>query len=295
MQNVQDIDAVLHRETRLGWIDSDRHHRIRVPGAHAVPEPYFGAKIPEVVTRDSTVHQIRLIAAAPLASQSYYLNCRTGFSGGCSKPKLPIPSFTVPKSKIPTRAKDLGERAWLSLFAPHCCSASKPSDILVRWDDIEPAVKLADVDTTRTTKTVVTMTTFVGTPVYMAPEIWRHEGPPGKPTDMWTIGLVALQLFTTWRPEQDKSWVYGEHGIAHNMLGHDIWIRKVLMRHVATAPSYIQPLLEALIREAPKVRWTADDALDWVEENAKSHKRPKRKRDTSAGRLSAAPWADLGH
>ncbi|KAK3311405.1 uncharacterized protein B0T15DRAFT_490019 [Chaetomium strumarium] len=81
----------------------------------------------------------------------------------------------------------------------------KLSNILVQWDGNEPAVKLADVDTTRTTKTLPTMTTFVGTPVHMVPEIWRHEGPSGKPTDMWTVGLVALQLFTTWRSEQDTS------------------------------------------------------------------------------------------
>ncbi len=68
-EHVQDIDAVLHRETRLGWaaiqnsgffvfgIDSDGHHRIYVRGARAVPEPYFGAKMPEVVTRDSG-HQV---------------------------------------------------------------------------------------------------------------------------------------------------------------------------------------------------------------------------------------------
>ncbi|KAL2260267.1 hypothetical protein VTK26DRAFT_5753 [Humicola hyalothermophila] len=68
----------------------------------------------------------------------------------------------------------------------------KPSNILVQCDGNEPVVKLADVDTTKTTKTLPTMTTFVGTPVYMAPEIWRHERPSGKPTDMWTVGLVAL-------------------------------------------------------------------------------------------------------
>ncbi|KAK3311406.1 uncharacterized protein B0T15DRAFT_490020 [Chaetomium strumarium] len=71
------------------------------------------------------------------------------------------------------------------------------------------------------------------------------------------------------------------------MLGRDVWIRDVLMRHMATAPSYIQPLLEALIHEGPKATWTADEAFDWMEENIKSRKGPKRKRDSSVGRLEA--------
>jgi len=111
------------------------------------------------------------------------------------------------------------------------------------------------------------LTTFTGTPLYIAPECWSTTRRYSKEVDMWAVGLVLLQLFTDWNPNKDEAWVNGPPGKI-NELGFSAWISKVLMLFIATAaPKSVQQLLRGLLCESPQDRWTATRCQAWVKED----------------------------
>lgn len=67
----------------------------------------------------------------------------------------------------------------------------KPQNVLL---DEAHNVKLADFGFA-VTSTDFDLSTCLGTPAYMAPEVIKNEK-YGKPVDIWAIGVIIHQLYT---------------------------------------------------------------------------------------------------
>jgi serine/threonine protein kinase len=132
---------------------------------------------------------------------------------------------------------------------------TKPENILIHWRKGQPVLEMADVGSMKGTDE--DFKSFAGTPLYIAPECWSTTRQYNKEVDMWTVGLVLLQLFAEWDLRADKAWVSGPCW-SRNALGFSVWISTVLMSFVVEAdPHFVQELLSGLLRESPKERWTA--------------------------------------
>ncbi|KAL5118787.1 hypothetical protein ACEQ8H_003290 [Pleosporales sp. CAS-2024a] len=159
----------------------------------------------------------------------------------------------------------------------------KLSNILIKWVNKKPVAKFADVGTMKEDEG---LKTFTGTPEYMAPECWTPLPQYNKEVDMWSIGLVLLQLFTRWDPRTDKAWVHGPH-CKVNKMGFTVWIHDVITPLIATAkPEPVRDLLTGLLRESPADRWNATTCQTWVREyitpltHDASHAGPLPRRDS---------------
>ncbi|KAK1749553.1 kinase-like domain-containing protein [Echria macrotheca] len=145
-----------------------------------------------------------------------------------------------------------------ALHYMHSCGLAhrdvKPANVLVQ---MEPtfAVKLADFGTSRNGGSSGEMETFTGTPAYMAPELFAERRSYTNKVDMWALGLVALQVFTSWSvvPVADRSNSF-----------FDPWMRGVVIPRIRQAPDTIQPLLVNMLRKDPRRRIDADVCLAWL-------------------------------
>eukprot|EP01012_Entosiphon_sulcatum_P040767 TRINITY_DN54486_c0_g1_i1.p1 TRINITY_DN54486_c0_g1~~TRINITY_DN54486_c0_g1_i1.p1 ORF type:complete len:1608 (-),score=162.52 TRINITY_DN54486_c0_g1_i1:17-4840(-) len=71
----------------------------------------------------------------------------------------------------------------------------KPANILVSSSG---CAKLSDFGTSRITRSSLSTTKPVGSPLYMAPELFRNL--VGKPADIWALGITCLELLTGEQP-----------------------------------------------------------------------------------------------
>lgn len=130
----------------------------------------------------------------------------------------------------------------------------KPHNILIQKRDQDLIVKLADFGTsTRNAKGK--MATFTGTEIYMAPELFKKPRYYTNKVDMWSLGLVAMQLFTVWSPDLDEDWDPNDFGP---------WMRNVILPNRAEAPQQLCSLLNGLLRKKPELRWSAWKSLKWL-------------------------------
>lgn len=106
----------------------------------------------------------------------------------------------------------------------------KPENVLLSQGD---RVKIADFGLARFVVTVPPVTSTAGTPLYMAPEVWR--GQYSDKSDIWSIGVVMYELFTGTPPFMDDD-LEG--------LRHKIERRRML------APNIVQPALPGRLTDA---------------------------------------------
>lgn len=140
----------------------------------------------------------------------------------------------------------------------HACGIAhrdvKPDNALVKKQGQELTIKLADFGTSKH-NAVGKMDTFTGTEIYMAPELFEKPRRYTNKVDIWSLGLIGMQLFTTWDPASDDVWDPSDFRP---------WMRNVILPHVAEAPEQFRPLLKGLLRKNPKRRWSARKCLDWL-------------------------------
>lgn len=74
----------------------------------------------------------------------------------------------------------------------------KPENFLLLSSSDDTALKLIDFGFSARTNGL-TLTGILGTPNFMAPEIWRREK-YGKPADMWAFGVIAYILLAGYMP-----------------------------------------------------------------------------------------------
>lgn len=142
----------------------------------------------------------------------------------------------------------------------------KPANILIQTDKNRLTAKIADLGLTKHDISG-NMETYVGTSLYMAPELWNRKLAYTKAVDMWSLGLIAAEYLTDWDPRSDLTWTSAPPSTLEE---HRNWIDEVLFAHVAAAPEKFKPLLEGLLREEPAERWAAIKCLEWLPETAQT-------------------------
>jgi serine/threonine protein kinase len=130
----------------------------------------------------------------------------------------------------------------------------KPDNALVQKRGQELTIKLADFGTSKH-NAAGKMDTFAGMEIYMAPELFEKPQHYTNKVNIWSLGLIGIQVFTTWDPASDDEWDLSDFGP---------WMRNVILPHVAEAPEQFRPLLKGLLRKNPERRWNAWKSLKWL-------------------------------
>ncbi|TWU70533.1 hypothetical protein ED733_000309 [Metarhizium rileyi] len=155
----------------------------------------------------------------------------------------------------------------------------KPANVLVEKQGRKLTVKLADFATS-IYNAIGKMDTFTGTEKYMAPELFESPRRYTDKVDMWSLGLIGMQLFTTWDPAGDDGWNPRDFGP---------WMRQAILPRLGEAPEQYRPLLKGLLRKNPKRRWSAQKCLIWLwkylESDAPDGEGPVNSRKRSASKL----------
>lgn len=153
----------------------------------------------------------------------------------------------------------------------------KPENILIQLNRRRLiAAKIADFGTTKYDLSGK-MKTYTGSSVYMAPEFWEKELAYTNAIDMWSFGVIAIELLTHWETRLD-GW---DPRFPPTGAQHQKWIREVLRPRVAVAPERFRPLLLGLLSETPEDRWTAINCEEWLQKNAQADTGSSRKRGAS--------------
>ncbi|OAA65115.1 Calcium/calmodulin-dependent protein kinase type IV [Akanthomyces lecanii RCEF 1005] len=130
----------------------------------------------------------------------------------------------------------------------------KPDNALVARQDGVLLVKLADFGTSKQ-NTSATMDTFTGTEIYMAPELFAKPRCYTSKVDMWALGLIALQLFSSWNPDTDNTWDPNNFAV---------WVCTVALPSISEASGFLQPLIKKLLRRDAGRRWSSRKCLRWL-------------------------------
>ena len=138
----------------------------------------------------------------------------------------------------------------------------KPGNILIQLNRGRlVAAKIADFGTTKYDLSGK-MQTYHGTSVYMAREFWEQELAYTNAVDMWSLGIIMVELLTRWETRLDGWDSRFQPSKAHHR------IRGVLRQRVASAPEKFRPLLLGLLSETPRFRWTVINSEEWLQKNA---------------------------
>ena len=139
----------------------------------------------------------------------------------------------------------------------------KPENILIQLSRRKlTSAKIADFGTTKCDISGK-MQTYAGSSVYMAPEFWEQELAYTNAVDMWSFGVIAVELLTGWEPSLD-GW---DSRFPPTRTQYQKWIHEVLRPRVAIALETFRPLLRGLLCENPEDRWTAIDCEQWMRMN----------------------------
>lgn len=71
------------------------------------------------------------------------------------------------------------------------------------------------------------MDMFTETEQYIAPELYKRPCCYADEADIWSLGLVAMQLSTPWSPASDDEWD------ANDFVP---WMRNVILANIAESP-----------------------------------------------------------
>jgi serine/threonine protein kinase len=112
------------------------------------------------------------------------------------------------------------------------------------------------------------MTTFTGTGHYMAPELLKRPLAYTSAIDMWSLGMIALQLVTGWEPASSLPW---NPSMPPSGKKHKYQVQTVALPRIQSASAEYEPLLEGLLREDPNQRWSAERACGWFLDSMARH------------------------
>ena len=137
----------------------------------------------------------------------------------------------------------------------------KPQNILLSSEDDNSLVKIADFGFAHRVHMPESLTSRVGTPTYVAPEILKNV-PHDNRCDMWSVGVVVFVLLVGYPPflEDDQTVLFEKIRNADWKFVEKDW------RHISfEAKKFIQGLLVP----DPKDRWSVQEALrsTWIKED----------------------------
>lgn len=137
----------------------------------------------------------------------------------------------------------------------------KPDNALIARQGGELTVKLADFGTSKQ-NSAANVDTFTGTEIYMAPELFAKPRCYTSKVDMWALGLIAMQLFTSWDPDNDNQW---------DPNAFATWVCTVALKRISEAPGFLRPMIKGLLRKDQRRRWSSWKCLGWLWKHESLH------------------------
>jgi serine/threonine protein kinase len=135
----------------------------------------------------------------------------------------------------------------------------KPENLLFKNSD-KKIIKIADFGESKSF-TEGSLTTYCGTPDYMAPEIIRGD-PYGSAVDLWSIGVITYVMVAGFPPFD------GENDV-------EVFASILSIRYSFPSPEWdtisssAKHFISSLLKDSPKDRLTASEALEhpWIVNN----------------------------
>ncbi|KAJ2983240.1 hypothetical protein NQ176_g842 [Zarea fungicola] len=136
----------------------------------------------------------------------------------------------------------------------------KPDNILIQENGTSVVAKIADVGLAKYAGDR-NMHTYAGTLLYMAPELWDSEKGYTNAVDMWSFGIIALELLTNWDIKDNGP--EGRGGPPSETL-HRKWIQTYVLPRRDEAHEETRELLNGLLSVDVQTRWTALQCKKWL-------------------------------
>lgn len=175
---------------------------------------------------------------------------------------LDLRSLTLADDEIPILLQQVGS----GLAFMHANSVThrdlKPENILVYQHAGSFSAKIADVGLSKY-NVRGKMQSYAGSTAYMAPEFWEPERAYTSAIDVWSFGVVALELLTAWEDLLEQT----NATVQLNRSWNQNWVRNIVIPRVDLASEAFKPLLRNLLCEAPEDRWTASECDEWLQEH----------------------------
>ncbi|KAM3548802.1 hypothetical protein ARSEF4850_009209 [Beauveria asiatica] len=173
--------------------------------------------------------------------------------------ELSLYSYVPPASEIPSLLRQISVGLAYMHNQGFTHRDLKPENILIRHEGPNVVVKIADVGLAKYAVDS-NMHSYAGTLLYMAPELWDTEQGYTNAVDLWSFGIIVLELLTSWDIRHDGP---GADGAPPSETRHRNWIRTSVLPRQNQAPLY-KTLLNGLLSLDVRARWTASECQRWL-------------------------------
>lgn len=162
-------------------------------------------------------------------------------------------------------ARDLAKTLLLAVQSIHKANIAhrdlKPQNLLLRRPDDHSSVRIGDFGFARRVHTPNSLTSRVGTPTYVAPEILKNI-PHDQRVDLWSVGVVIFVLLVGYPPflEDDQALLFDKIRMGDWTFEEEDW------KHISNDA---KDLIRKLLVVDPQDRLSADDALRcrWIKQD----------------------------
>lgn len=131
----------------------------------------------------------------------------------------------------------------------------KPANLLLKEDKDDSTIKLADFGFAKTVKRENGLSTFIGTPSFMAPEIFNLRNIPGYDhrCDLWSVGVVVYVLLGGYLPFEG-----GLKKLSALVLRGEYQFQKDCWEHISSSA---KKLIASFLQVEPGSRLTTRQAM----------------------------------
>lgn len=137
----------------------------------------------------------------------------------------------------------------------------KPQNLLLLSDDDNAHIRVADFGFARRVHTPESLTSRVGTPTYVAPEILKNL-PHDHRVDLWSVGVVIFVLLVGYPPFMDEN----QTALFQKIRNGECNFMESDWKHISPEA---RSLVEHLLIVDPNDRWTIDECLQspWIRQD----------------------------
>ncbi|MBP9663851.1 MAG: protein kinase [Pyrinomonadaceae bacterium] len=139
--------------------------------------------------RLSSENIVHIYKAGPITEAPYFV---MEFVDGKTLEELLADDIDKVRSRFPSMIDDICEGIRVAHSNDIIHRDIKPANILIAGDG---TAKIADFGVAKFVPPSSLVTSMLGSPFYMAPEIWRNDG-YGKKVDIWALGVLCYYIWT---------------------------------------------------------------------------------------------------